>query len=172
MSACVCVDIGPVLVKPGPQTVLCFPNVLGVAARVAIEKALIHNFFHGLHHAAGLAYWSIAVCLLWDLPFFQNRDHICFSPYLWKHPLFPAVVVDLQEFAHCCTAKVDNISLVMPSGPGDFLDFSFFRALCSSPCLRGCCMGFTAGLLAVFSLISLLSSLCFEALTGILLSFA
>ena len=26
MSACVCVDIGPVLVKPGPQTVLCFPN--------------------------------------------------------------------------------------------------------------------------------------------------
>ena len=25
MSACVCVDIGPVMVKPGPQTVLCFP---------------------------------------------------------------------------------------------------------------------------------------------------
>ena len=38
MSACVCVDIGPVLVKPGPQTVLCFPNVLGVSACVAIEK--------------------------------------------------------------------------------------------------------------------------------------
>ena len=37
-SACVCVDIGPVLVKPGPQTVLCFPNVLGVSACVAIEK--------------------------------------------------------------------------------------------------------------------------------------
>ena len=38
MSACVCVDIGPVLVKPGPQTVLCFPNVLGVSACVATEK--------------------------------------------------------------------------------------------------------------------------------------
>ena len=38
MSACVCVDIGPVLVKPGPQTVLCFPNVLGVSACVAVEK--------------------------------------------------------------------------------------------------------------------------------------
>ena len=38
MSACICVDIGPVLVKPGPQTVLCFPNVLGVSACVAIEK--------------------------------------------------------------------------------------------------------------------------------------
>ena len=38
MSACVCVDIRPVLVKPGPQTVLCFPNVLGVSACVAIEK--------------------------------------------------------------------------------------------------------------------------------------
>ena len=59
MSACVCVDIGPVLVKPGPQTAfflfvclfcfglvffccfflfVCFPNVLGVSACVAIEK--------------------------------------------------------------------------------------------------------------------------------------
>ena len=38
MSACVCVDIGPVLVTPGSQTVLCFPNVLGVSACVAIEK--------------------------------------------------------------------------------------------------------------------------------------
>ena len=38
MSACVCVDIGPVLVKPGPQTVLCFPNVLGVSACVALEN--------------------------------------------------------------------------------------------------------------------------------------
>ena len=32
------VDIGPVLVKPDPQTVFCFPNVLGVAACVAIEN--------------------------------------------------------------------------------------------------------------------------------------
>ena len=39
MSACVCGDTGPVLVKPGPQTVFCFPNVLDVAACVAIEKA-------------------------------------------------------------------------------------------------------------------------------------
>ena len=38
MSACVCFDIGQVLVKPGHQTVLCFPNVLGVSACVAIEK--------------------------------------------------------------------------------------------------------------------------------------
>ena len=29
VSACVCVDIGPVLVKPGPQTVLCFPQCIG-----------------------------------------------------------------------------------------------------------------------------------------------
>ena len=41
-SACVCVDIGPVMVKPGPQTVFCcFPNALGMAARATIEK--VHN---------------------------------------------------------------------------------------------------------------------------------
>ena len=60
----------------------------------------------------------------------------------------------------------------MPSGTGDLLGLNFFRALCSSQSLRGCCMGFTSVLLAVLSPISLLASLYFETLTGILLSFA
>ena len=44
MSACDCVDIGPVLVKPGPQTGVLwfcgvfFLDVLDAAASVAIEK--------------------------------------------------------------------------------------------------------------------------------------
>ena len=46
MSACVFVDIGPGLVKPGPQIAFCFPNALGVAACVAIEK---------VHEVGGIA---------------------------------------------------------------------------------------------------------------------
>ena len=52
MSACVCVDIGPALVQPDPQTVFFFfllllflfspPDVLGMAASVTIEK--VHDF--------------------------------------------------------------------------------------------------------------------------------
>ena len=44
MSACVCVDIGPALVKPGPQTVFCFSNVLGVSACIASH--LVSNREH------------------------------------------------------------------------------------------------------------------------------
>ena len=53
MSACVCVDVGPVLVKPGPQTVFCFPNVLGVAACVAIKK---------VHYVGGIASHLVSDC--------------------------------------------------------------------------------------------------------------
>ena len=52
-----------------------------------------------------------------------------------------------------------SISLVIPSGPGDFLGFSFFRALCSPPSMKGCCTGFTVVILDVLSLVSLLASL-------------
>ena len=53
MSARVCVDIGPVLVKPGPQTVLCFLDVLGVSACVAIEK---------VHDVGGIASHLVFEC--------------------------------------------------------------------------------------------------------------
>ena len=46
ISVCVCIDIRPVLVKSGLQTVLCFHGVLNVAASVTIEK---------VHDAEGIA---------------------------------------------------------------------------------------------------------------------
>ena len=61
----------------------------------------IHNSFHGMRHTADEANWSIAVLLFGDLSFLQNGD-------LWKHSLFPAVVEDLEELAHCCTVNMDK----------------------------------------------------------------
>ena len=53
MSACVCVDIGTVLIKPGPQTVFRLPDVLGVSASVAIEM---------VHDVEGIASHQLSRC--------------------------------------------------------------------------------------------------------------
>ena len=85
MGACVCVDIGPVLVKPGPQTVLCFPNVLGVSACVAIEK--VHDV--GWRNRKSSCVWS------WTPRLFSH---------FWNF-LFPLDAADISNILICHTWK-------------------------------------------------------------------
>ena len=98
-----------------------------------------HCSFHGLRHAAGQTNWSAVAFFA----FFIMGTMTAYRRICGSSPCSQMWLKIWRSFHNSVLPRWISISLVMPSGPGDFLGFSFFRTPCSSPRLSGCCMGFT-----------------------------
>ncbi len=124
---------------------------------------LVHNTLHSFPYHTGETDWAIAGLFLEILSRFMDRNHDRLSPNLRESACSPAKVVDLQEGVHCETARWVNISLVMSSGPGDFVALSCSMDICSSLRARTFSITSSSGLLLRLSLLSSCSSLFFSA---------
>ena len=78
-----------------------------VGLQVPLE-ALVDDSLHSFPNTAGETYGAVTGCLFGVFPFLEDWDHCCFPPCLWECACCPAVDEDLQKFAGCFVAYVDE----------------------------------------------------------------
>ena len=91
-------------------------------------QASVDHSFHEFARTTGEADWTVAVCICSVLALHVDGYHVGFSPALRNMTCLPAVVEDPRSLDFALVPRCSSISLVILSGPGDFLSFKLLCA--------------------------------------------
>ena len=100
-------------------------------------QASVDHSFHEFAHTTGEADRTVAVSICSVLALLVDGYHVSFSPAPRNMPCLQLLLKIPRSLDFAMVPMCSSISLVILSGPGDFLSFQVFRASSNSFVLNG-----------------------------------